>query len=204
MITMKIVEKKPKPTFWAKPTPNTRMNIGRKIDFGIENAKNNNGFTTSAKYRFSAIRNPTSVPKGTASANAASTSLAVTSRSLRTLARCSNSPSMASVSEADGSSRGLTVPVRDSTSHAANIAMTIARRAILIPRFAVILQISGFCRYRLELRGDHVLRRHDILQPAELGEVERQLHGVGYVRSRHVAVGLQLQDRIPIFKCRDV
>ena len=49
MMTMKMVEKKPKPTFSAKPTPNTRMNIGRKIDFGIEKAKNSSGFTTSAK-----------------------------------------------------------------------------------------------------------------------------------------------------------
>src|ERR1700761_5531596 len=49
MMTIKMVEKKPKPTFSTKPTPNTRMNIGRKIDFGIEKAKNSSGFTTSAK-----------------------------------------------------------------------------------------------------------------------------------------------------------
>ena len=32
-MTIKMVEKKPNPTFSAKPTPKTRMNIGRKIDF---------------------------------------------------------------------------------------------------------------------------------------------------------------------------
>ena len=49
MMTMKMVEKKPNPTFCANPTPNTRMNIGRKIDFGMLKAKNSSGFTTSAK-----------------------------------------------------------------------------------------------------------------------------------------------------------
>ena len=49
MMTMKMVEKKPKPTFCEKPTPNTRMNIGRKIDFGMLKAKNSSGFATSAK-----------------------------------------------------------------------------------------------------------------------------------------------------------
>ena len=48
------------------------------------------------------------------------------------------------------------------------------------------------------------MRGHDVLQPAELGEVERQLHGVGYVRSRHVAVGLELEDRVLVFERGDL
>ena len=60
--------------------------------------------------------------------------LAVTARSPRTLARCESSASVASVSDADGSSRGLTMAVRDSISQIAKIATTIPSRAILIPR----------------------------------------------------------------------
>ena len=49
-----------------------------------------------------------------------------------------------------------------------------------------------------------VFRRHDVLQSAELGEIERQLHGVLDVRRGHVAVGLELQDRVLIFERRDL
>ena len=49
-----------------------------------------------------------------------------------------------SVSDAEGSSRGLTMPVRDSTSHSAKIAITIAKRASLIaipPAIAIGLRV---------------------------------------------------------------
>src|ERR1700712_3988018 len=108
---------------------------------------------------------------GMASANAVSTSVAVTARSLRTLARCSRSPSVDSVSEADGSSRGLTMPVRDRISHSAKIAATIAKRAILIPILPAIGCVSGPGRDRLELRRNHILDRHDVLQAAEFRQV---------------------------------
>src|ERR1700710_2146941 len=135
------------------------------------------------------MKYPIRAPTGTASANAVSTSLAVTARSLRTLARCNRSPSVDNVSEADGSSRGLTMPVRDSISHSAKIARTIAKRAILIPKPAIV-EISGPGRDRLELRRDHVLDRYDVLQPAEFRQIERQLHRGRYVGGGHVAFGL--------------
>src|SRR4051812_27388800 len=108
------------------------------------------------------MKYPIKAPTGTASAKAVSTSFAVTARSLRTLARRSRLASVDSVSEADGSSRGLTMPVRDRISHSAKIARTIAKRAILIPKPAMPGD-SGFGRDRLELRRDHVLDRHDVL-----------------------------------------
>src|SRR4051812_38148369 len=126
------------------------------------------------------MKYPIKAPTGTASAKAVSTSFAVTARSLRTLARRSRSASVDSVSEADGSSRGLTMPVRDRISHSAKIARTIAKRANLIPRPAIVL-VSGLGRDRYELRRDHILDRYDVLQPAEFCQIERQLH-----RGRHV------------------
>src|SRR3954453_9744760 len=195
IITMKMVEKKPKPTFCAKPTPNTRMNIGRKIDFGMLKAKNSSGFATSEKYLFSAIRKPISAPTGTASANAVTTSVAVTARSLRTLARCSRSPSVASVSDAEGSRRGLTRPVRDSISHIANSATTIATRAAFTP-MPCIEAALGFGRNRLELGRDDVGGRRQILHAAGLGHVERELNFVRDLRPTHAAVGFELHDRV--------
>src|SRR3954467_11186460 len=108
------------------------------------------------------MRYPITAPTGTASAKAASTSRAVTARSLRTLARCNRSASVDSVSEADGSSRGLTTPVRDSVSHNAKIASTIANLASLIPK-PDIASVSGLRRHRFEPGRDHVLDRHDVL-----------------------------------------
>src|SRR3954454_3149523 len=175
MITMKMVEKKPKPTFCAKPTPNTRMNIGRKIDFGMLKAKNSSGFATSEKYLFSAIRKPISAPTGTASANAVTTSVAVTARSLRTLARCRRSPSVASVSEAEGSRRGLTRPVRDRISHIANTATTMASRVAFTPNPRIV-PASELGRHRFELRRNNLGRRSKILHAAGLRHVERELH----------------------------
>src|SRR5258706_14507210 len=114
-------------------------------------------------------------PQGTASTKAVRTSLAVTARSLRTLARCSSSQTVASVSEAEGSSRGLTIPVRDRISHAAKIATTMATRAAFTPNVTVIPSASDLGWIRLELRRHDFGGRHQILHAAELGHVERQL-----------------------------
>src|SRR3984957_15511666 len=203
MMTMKMVEKKPNPTFCTKPTPNTRMNIGRKIDLGMLKAKKSSGFITSAKERFSAIKSPISAPTGTAMMNAVNTSAPVTTRSARTPARARRSPSVAMVSLAEGSSRGLTSPVRDSNSHSANSTATIAKRASLTVSVPV-MDISGFGRHRLELRRDDLGRGHHILHAAEFCHGGRQLHGFGSPRSRHAAVSLEFQDRILVFGGGDV
>src|ERR1700760_1266638 len=136
------------------------------------------------------MRYPTMQPNGTAIAKATTTSLAVTIRSLRTLARCRRSPRVASVSDADGSSRGLTRPLRDSTSHSANSAAMIANRDRMSAK-RVAMRCSGPGRNRLELGRIQLFRRHDVLQPAELGEVDRELHGILDVRRGHVVAGLQ-------------
>src|SRR5512138_874849 len=204
MITMKMVEKKPKPTFCAKPTPNIRMNIGRKIDFGMLKAKNSSGFATSEKYLFSAIRKPISAPTGTASANAATTSVAVTARSFCMPARCSRSPSVTSVSDAEGSKRGLTMPVRDSISQMANNATTMPNRAALMANPLCITPALELGRDGLELGRDDLRRRPQILHAAGLGHVERELKLLRNLRSVHTAVGFQLHDRVVILRRRDV
>src|SRR6201989_2233968 len=106
------------------------------------------------------MRYPTRQPNGTAIAKATTTSLAVTIRSLRTLARCRRSPSVASVSVADGNSRGLTRPVRDRNSHSAKSATMIANREAMSAKRAAI---SGLGRHRLELGRVEVFGRHDVL-----------------------------------------
>src|SRR3954469_22996138 len=141
---------------------------------------------------------------GTASAKAVSTSLAVTARSLRTLARCNRSPSVDSVSEADGSSRGLTIPLRDRNSHSAKIAITMAIRASLSPSEPGIAKISGFCRNRLELGRDDLRRGGQILHAAGPGHIERQLHLLRNVGAAHAAVDFQFQNRVFIFECGDL
>src|SRR5882724_2071026 len=118
------------------------------------------------------MANPIRAPTGTARMKAVSTSLAVTIRSLRIAARCSNSQSMTSVSDADGSRRGLTMPVRDTSSHIANTATTMATRVALI---ANVPATSEPGRNRRELRRENFLRRRKILHAAELGQLERQL-----------------------------
>src|SRR6202050_5556756 len=197
MNTMKMVEKNPNPTFCAKPTPNTRMNIGRKIDFGMLKAKNKSGFATSAKYRFSAIRIPISAPNGTAMTKAVSTSAPVTRISDRTPGRPRRSTSVARVSLAEGNSRGLTMPVRDSNSHSANSAATMAKRDALT---ASALDISGPGRHRLELRRNDLACRHQVLHAAH----PRHLQGEIDRRGGHAAIGLEFQDGVLVFKRCDV
>src|ERR1700754_3553990 len=131
------------------------------------------------------MRYPIRQPNGTAMAKATTTSLAVTIRSLRTLLRCRRSPSVASVSDADGSRRGLTRPVRDSNSHSAKSATMIANREAMSAKRPAM---SGLGRHRLELGRIQLFGRHDVLQPAELGEIHRELHRVLDVGFRHVAV----------------
>src|ERR1700748_2326184 len=121
------------------------------------------------------MRYPTMQPNGTAIAKATTTSVPVTIRSLRTLARCSRSPRVASVSVADGNSLGLTRPVRDKNSHSANSATMIANREAMSAKRPAM---SGLCRHRLELRRIQLFGRHDVLQPAELGEIHRELHRI--------------------------
>jgi hypothetical protein len=75
---------------------------------------------------------------GTAMTNAVNTSAPVTRISERTLDRPSRSVSVTRVSLAEGSSRGLTMPVRDSISHTANIATAIATRAAFIPSVPIM------------------------------------------------------------------
>src|SRR6267142_1687818 len=112
---------------------------------------------------------------------AVSTSLAVTAGSLRIAARCSNSQSMSSVSEAEGSSRGLTMPVRDSVSHIANTATTMATRVALTANVPAIVAASEPGRNRRELGRENFLRRRKILHAAHerqraIQRVERLLH----------------------------
>src|SRR6202035_4579535 len=147
------------------------------------------------------MRYPTRQPNGTAIAKATTTSVAVTQRSLRTLARCNRSPSVASVSDADGSSRGLTKPVRDSTSHSAKSATMIANREAMSAKRP---DMSGPGRHRLELGRIQVFGRHDVLQPAELGEIHRELHRVLDIGLGHVAVGFELHDGVVIFEAGDL
>src|SRR5581483_4808673 len=137
------------------------------------------------------MRYPIRQPNGTAMVKATATSVAVTIRSLRTLARCRRSPRVTSVSDADGSSRGLTRPVRDKNSHSAKSATMIANREAMSAKRPA-MDCSGFRRHRLELRRIQLFRRHDVLQPAELGKVHRELHRVLDVRCGHVAAGLEL------------
>src|ERR1700761_3595905 len=124
---------------------------------------------------------------------AVTTSLAVTRRSLRTLARCNNSPSIASVSEAEGSRRGFTAPALARISHSAKTASTTATRAALIPRVPVIALASGFGRDRLELGRDDLRSRHQIVHAAHLCHVERKLHRRRYIGRAHVTAGLELE-----------
>src|ERR1700691_733325 len=124
--------------------------------------------------------------------NAVRTSEPVTRISVRTFERPNILNNIAMVSLADGSSRGLTAPVRDSSSHAAKIAATMANRAALMPSVPV-MSASGFGRHRRELGRDDLARRHQILHAAELGHVQRRLHGGRNVGARHAAVGLELQ-----------
>src|SRR3982751_1310892 len=137
------------------------------------------------------MANPIRAPQGTASTNAVSTSLAVTTRSLRTPARCNNSPSVASVSEADGNSRGLTMPVRDRISQTANNATTMAKRAAFSPMVLAIMPASRLGWNRLELCRDDLGRRHQVLHAAEPCHVERQLQRLQRIGRAHVAAGFK-------------
>src|ERR1700687_2272097 len=146
------------------------------------------------------MANPIRAPTGTARIKAVSTSLAVTARSLRTLARCNSSQSMTSVSEAEGNRRGLTAPVRDRISHAANNATTTATRAAFIANVPAIVSASESGRNRLVMGRETFLRRRKILHAAEFGELERQLKLLQRIGSAHAAVGFQLHDRIIVFQ----
>jgi len=75
---------------------------------------------------------------------------------------------MTSVSEADGSRRGLTMPVRDSVSHIANTATTMATRVALTANVPAIVAASELGWNRRELRRENFLRRRKILHAASL------------------------------------
>src|ERR1700755_1742636 len=106
---------------------------------------------------------------------AVSTSLAVTIRSLRMPARCSSCQSMTSVSDAEGRSRGLTLPVRARTSPTATSASTMAIRAAVSPSEPAIVVYSELGWNWLELGREDVRRRRQVFHAAEFGQVERQL-----------------------------
>src|ERR1700744_6161174 len=146
---------------------------------------------------------PISAPAGTAMTNAVRTSAPGTRMSLRTFDRPRMLNNIAMVSLADGSSRGLTAPVRDSSSHAAKIAATMANRASLMGSVAV-MSASGFGRHRRELGRDDLARRHQVLHAAELGHVQRRLKCGRNVGARHAAVGIELQNRVLVFGGCDI
>ena len=122
-------ETKPNATFWVKLMPKARMNSGRNSDFGMLNRKNSSGLNTALRKRLSAMTMPMTTPTGTEMANETMTSSSVTAISEWIRGRCSRSHSVAKTSLAGGSRRGLTAPVRASTSQSRNSAATIASRA---------------------------------------------------------------------------
>src|SRR5262245_48454055 len=183
-ISTKTVVKTPKAIFCGMLTPKTRMNTGRKIDFGTPNRKLTRGRRSPPRSGTSARRKPSRRPPGRAIRKAASTSHAVTPRLIRTSGRPASRTSESATVLGAGARPGSIRPSRASTSHSVRrpriAAATISRSCRAMTSAALPLRLRRGDRHVHEDLG----RRRHVLHPAG----RRQLHRLLHRGQRHLAV----------------
>src|SRR5262245_59833720 len=173
VITTKIVVNTPKAIFCGMLTPNTRMNTGRKIDFGTPNRKLTRGRKSAPRNGISTSVKPMRSPVGAAMTNAPTTSHAVTPRLVSTSGRRTSLRSASRIVLGACARLASSTPRRTSASQ---------RRTSARPPAATIRRSCRLIRpLRLRRADRHVHeqlgRRRHVLHAARRRELERLLDG---------------------------